>query len=131
MGLEKDLQNVPHLLYAETIPFMNFMGLGIEETTALLKNAIGCITTNSWEWGIASRMECPYCLYVFERISFLYQYIHHKNHLIYGENLYLETNPVSTAKAFVPDRQYQSAPNRIDGWRNNTNLICLKFLIIW
>jgi len=28
-------------------------------------------------------------------------------------NLYLETNPVSTAKAFVPDRQYQSAPTRL------------------
>lgn len=122
MGLEKDLQNVPHLLYAENIPFMNFMGLGIEETTALIKNAMGCITTNSWEWGIASRMEiATICLFL--KNQFFIPIHTPQEPSGVWDNLYLETNPVSTAKAFVPDRQYQSAPNRMmDG---ETTPICL------
>ena len=122
MGLEKDLQNVPYLLYLQNIPFMNYMDLDIEETTALLKNATGCITTNSWEWGIASRTGIPtICLFLKNQFFIPIHTPQEPSPL--WNNLYLETNPVSTEKAFVPDRQYQSAPNKLmDG---ETTPICL------
>ena len=91
VGLDSDLQDVPDKCKENHLHFLSYRDLSIEDTTFLLKNAKGCITTNSWEWGVAAKSGVPtVCLY-FKNHFFLPIHTPH-GPSDFWDNTYIETD---------------------------------------
>ena len=102
VGLEKDLQDVPRKCAERNLQFINYSNLSVEDTIFIINNSNGCITTNSWEWGIAARAGIPTITNYLKNQFFL------PVHLPQGPSnlwntLYVETNFTDTELASVPD----------------------------
>ena len=83
------------------IPYIDAMGVDVENTIHLLKNVAGCIACNSWDWEITSRLNIPTIVFYTKNHFFI------KNHTPPANNpfwntCYIETNCVQTAKATIP-----------------------------
>lgn len=102
VGLENDLQDVPSLCTEKGLSFIDYSGLSIEDTILLINNANGCITTNSWEWGIAARAGIPTICNYLKNQFFLPVHLPQGPSKLWN-NLYVETNFTNTELASVPD----------------------------
>lgn len=111
IGLKKDLQDLPEQCKKKNLQFLDFSDRSIEDTILVINNSNGCITTNSWEWGIAARAGLPtVCVY-------LKNYFFLPVHLPQGpssiwDNLYVETDTL--------DQEPQSAQRIFDVFKHLT-----------
>ena len=91
IGLKKDLQDLPEQCKKKKLQFLDFSDRSIEDTILVINNSNGCITTNSWEWGIAARAGLPtVCVYL-KNHFFLPVHIPQGPSSIW-DNLYVETD---------------------------------------
>ena len=105
IGLKKDLQDLPEQCKKKNLQFLDFSDRSIEDTILVINNSNGCITTNSWEWGIAARAGLPtVCVYL-KNHFFLPVHIPQGPSSIW-DNLYVETDAL--------DQEPQSAQKIID-----------------
>ena len=105
IGLKKDLQDLPEQCKKKNLQFLDFSDRSIEDTILVINNSNGCITTNSWEWGIAARAGLPtVCVYL-KNHFFLPVHLPQGPSSIW-DNLYVETDAL--------DQEPQSAQKIVD-----------------
>lgn len=100
VGLEKDLQDVPELCDQRKIKYLSFSGLSVEDTIFIINSADYCITTNSWEWGIAAKQGKPTVCNYLKNHFFLPVHVPQNNSPMW-DNFYIETNYVDSDVATI------------------------------
>jgi len=83
------------------IDYIDAMGIDIENTIYVLKNASGCISCNSWDWEITSRLSIPTIVFYTKNHFFIQNHTPPANHPFW-DTCYIETNCVQTEKATIP-----------------------------
>ena len=83
------------------IPYIDAMGIDVENTIYLLKNVVGCIACNSWDWEITSRFNIPTVVFYTKNHFFIQNHAPQMNHPFW-DTCYIETNCVQTPKATIP-----------------------------
>ena len=83
------------------ISYIDAMNYNIEDTIYLLGNMAGCISCNSWDWEITSRLRIPTVCFYTKNHFFIQNHAPQMNHPFW-DSCYIETNCVQTAKATIP-----------------------------
>ena len=65
------------------IEYIDAMNYSVEETISLLKNVVGCIACNSWDWEITSRLNIPTIVF-YTKNHFLFRTMHHNLIIHFG-----------------------------------------------
>lgn len=82
------------------IEYVDFMGYSVEDTVHIIKQAAGCIATNSWDWEIACRAQIPTVAFYTKNHFFV------PVHIPNGKSNFWDTCFIETDNEVIPESAF-------------------------
>ena len=101
VGIKDEDWGLREYCEVQKIPFIDAMDYNISDTMYLLRNVVGCIACNSWDWELTSRFQIPTIVFYTKNHFFIQNHAPQMDHPFW-DNTYIETNCVQTARATIP-----------------------------